>query len=98
MSNWRSRKLLDAARDAPHCMGCFRHNAGDVVMAHANWHEYGKGGALKAHDWAIAALCGTCHMEIDQGKAMTKDERKETWIRAHVRTLEWLFETGRLKA
>lgn len=67
-------------------------------MAHANWHEYGKGGALKAHDWAVAAMCGTCHMEIDQGKGMSKDERKEEWRQAHVRTLEWLFETGRLHA
>jgi hypothetical protein len=96
---YRSKKLLNAARDIPCCMGCGRHNDGSVVMAHANWSEYGKSMGMKAHDWAIAAL-GTncCHGQLDDGKEMTREERKEFWCRAHVKTLEWLFETGRVKA
>lgn len=95
---YRSRKLLDSARDCPRCMGCGKHNEGDVVMAHANWHEYGKGGALKAHDWAVAALCTMqCHAYVDSGKG-SKEERKDFWLRAHIKTMAWLFESGKVVA
>lgn len=94
---YRSPKLLAMAREAPVCFGCGKSNDGDVVFAHANWHEYGKGGALKANDWAVAALCSLkCHSFVDSSKAM-KEEKKEFWIAAHVKTLAWLFETGRIK-
>lgn len=93
---YRNRKLLDAAKDAPRCFGCGHSNDGTVVMAHANWSEYGKGAGLKAHDWAIAALCYQCHTEIDQG-ALPKEEKKDRWIRAHIRTLAWLFDSGIIK-
>lgn len=96
MANFRSPKLLRYAKDAPHCMACGRHNSGDVVMAHANWAEYGKGMSIKANDWAVAAMCGRCHSELDQGSKMDREDRKEVWRRAHVKTLAWLFETGRL--
>ena len=96
MANFRSPKLLRYAKDAPRCMACGRHNSGDVVMAHANWSEYGKGMSIKANDWAVAAMCGQCHSELDQGSKMEKEERKEMWRMAHVKTLAWLFETGRL--
>lgn len=93
---FRSRKLLDAAKEAPRCFCCGRHNDGTVVMAHANWHEYGKGAGLKAHDWAVAAICGECHSSIDQGAHMTKDERKASWLAAHIRTMAWLFDSGKI--
>lgn len=96
MSNYRSRKLLDAAKEAPRCFGCGHSNDGTVVAAHANGSEYGKGMGIKAHDWAIAMLCHACHSAIDQGAHMTKDERKEAWLRAHVRTMAWLFESGKV--
>lgn len=94
--NYRNRKLLDAAKFVDRCFGCGCANDGTVVMAHANWFEYGKGASLKAHDWAIAALCYQCHMEIDQG-SLPKEEKKERWIRAHIRTLAWLFDSGIIK-
>lgn len=91
---YRSRKLLDAAKNAPRCMGCGKHNDGDVVMAHADWSEYGKGMGYKANDWAVAALCTMqCHPFVDSSKA-SREERKDFWIRAHVRTLAWLFDAG----
>lgn len=93
---YRSRKLLDAAKQAPRCFACGRHNDGTVVMAHANWHEYGKGAGHKAHDWAVAAICYECHTSLDQGAHMTKEQRKESWIAAHVRTLAWLFDSGKI--
>lgn len=94
---YRSRKLLDSAKDAPKCMGCGRHNDGSVVMAHANWAEYGKGMGHKAHDWSVAALCGDCHASIDQGHHMSRDERKDFWRAAHIRTMAWLFESGKVE-
>jgi len=51
---------------------------------------------LKAHDYRIAALCFSCHADIDQGKRLNKEERKEIWDEAHRRTIGWLFERGHL--
>jgi hypothetical protein len=36
-------------------------------------------------------------MELDQGRAMSKDERVELWEDAHRRTIGALFERGLLK-
>ncbi len=92
---FRSPKLLAMAKDAPACFGCGKPNEGDVVAAHANWSEFGKGTGLKAHDWATAHLCMACHSYVDQGKD-SKENRKSFWQRAHAKTVQWLFETGRL--
>lgn len=92
---YRNAKLLKAAQDVPQCMGCGGTNHGNVVAAHANWSEYGKGMGTKAHDWAIAYLCHHCHSWLDEGRA-PKDKKKAVWAHAHARTMEWLFETGRL--
>ena len=94
---YRNPKLLRSAKDAPWCMACFADNQGNVVAAHANSGAYGKGMGTKAHDWAIAFMCDRCHAEIDQGAA-GRDEKQEAWLRAHIRTMEWLFDTGRLKS
>jgi hypothetical protein len=92
---YRSRKLLDAAKHAPCCFGCGKHNEGDVVMAHANWHEYGKGAHHKANDWAVAALCTMqCHAYVDSSNTASREERKEFWLSAHIKTMTWLFESG----
>lgn len=93
---YRNPKLLKAAKEAPRCMCCSADNHGNVVAAHANWSEYGKGMGTKAHDWAIAFLCYRCHSFVDDGPA-PKEEKKSVWAHAHAKTLEWLFETGRLK-
>lgn len=95
--NFRSRKLLDAAKDAPVCFCCGKQNDGTVVMAHANWHEYGKGKGIKAHDWAVAAICYECHSQLDQGNTMSNEDKKHVWIRAHILTLAWLFDSGKIK-
>jgi len=55
-----------------------------------------KGMGLKSHDYRIAALCFSCHANIDQGKSLNKEERKEIWDEAHRRTIGWLFEGGHL--
>ncbi len=96
MSNYRSKKLLDAARHAPVCMACGKANHGDVVAAHSNQLRDGKGKGIKAHDYRIAYLCHTCHAEIDQGSRLSREERIALWEEAHRKTIAWLFGTGRV--
>jgi len=47
---------------------------------------------MKASDAAIAALCYRCHMAIDQGHRMNKQEKEAMWEQAHRKTMLWLFE------
>ena len=74
-------------------MKCPAANHGQVVMAHANWEEFGKGMGMKAHDCFVAALCDDCHRELDQGLRMAKLERFDTWLMAYIKTQLWLYES-----
>jgi hypothetical protein len=87
---YRNKKLLEAARLLP-CQHCGISN-GTVVAAHSNQLRDGKGRGLKASDAMIAALCYTCHMEIDQGNKLSKQERVEIWEEAHRKTIQLLIE------
>lgn len=93
---YRNRDLLDLARLAPCCMSCGKANEGDVVAAHANSQVYGKGAGLKAADWAVAYVCGDCHHAIDQSSKLDEESRAALWLRAHVKTQDWLFSEGHL--
>jgi hypothetical protein len=92
---YRNEKLLRSVRDAP-CMICGKED-GTVVAAHSNQGRDGKGRSLKANDYRIAALCFTCHTEIDQGHKMSRLERVTAWEEAHRATVGWLFDNDRLK-
>lgn len=92
---YRNDKLLKAVRDAP-CMACGVRD-GTVVAAHSNQLRDGKGRSIKAHDYRIAALCFRCHMELDQGSKLSKEERLEMWEAAHRATVGWLFDNDLLK-
>lgn len=94
---YRDKNLLEGLRDAPFCFGCGRPNDGTICAAHSNQLRDGKGKGIKAHDFRVAALCYTCHSELDQGKHSTKLERQEIWETAHRATIGWLFLTGKLK-
>jgi len=89
---YRNEKLLKAVRNSP-CQHCGAED-GTVVAAHSNQLRDGKGRGLKAHDYRIAALCYTCHMELDQGNKLSKEERVNMWEEAHRRTVGWLFENA----
>lgn len=89
---YRNPNLLAAVRGAP-CQRCGIEND-TVVAAHSNQLRDGKGRSIKAHDYRIAALCYTCHMEIDQGSKMSKLERLNAWEEAHRATVGWLFENN----
>lgn len=86
----RSTSWLSAVRSLPACVLCGAHG---VEPAHRN---EGKGGAIKAHDCWTAGICRTCHREIDQGTAMTRDERRALIDRAIVLTLAELVLAGKV--
>lgn len=92
---YRNRKLLDVLRQSP-CQECGRSD-GTVVAAHSNQLRDGKGRGLKSHDYRVAALCYNCHMELDQGTKMDKDQRVQLFENAHRATIGWLFENGHLE-
>jgi hypothetical protein len=89
---YRNKKLLELVRQSP-CQNC-ENQDGTVVAAHSNQLRDGKGRGIKSHDYRIAALCYSCHMELDQGKSLDKAERVEIWEEAHRKTIAWLFENN----
>jgi hypothetical protein len=89
---YRNEKLLKSVRELP-CQICGIED-GTIVAAHSNQLRHGKGRSIKAHDWAIAALCYNCHAEIDQGSKLNKSERIENWQSAWEKTIAELFERG----
>lgn len=89
---YRNEKLLKAVREFP-CQRCGISD-GTVVAAHSNQQRDGKGMGTKAADYRIAALCHSCHMELDQGRVFSKEMRRELWDEAHRKTIGMLFENG----
>jgi hypothetical protein len=92
---YRNKKLLEIARNFP-CQHCGIDD-NTVVAAHSNQLRDGKGKGIKASDFRIASLCFTCHMNLDQGKDLSKAERVEMWEEAHRKTIGLLFDNGHLQ-
>lgn len=86
----RSKKLLKLVASL-NCQWCG--SGQQVQAAHSNWGG-GKGRGIKASDNEIAALCQTCHFSIDQGKDLSREERKNRWEQAHLKTLQSLATAG----
>jgi hypothetical protein len=84
---FRSKKLLELCRQLP-CQVCGRNN-GTVVAAHRN---EGKGMGLKVSDALVCSMCFECHSEMDNGKILTKDERRDMWNRAFISTMKEFIE------
>lgn len=68
---------------------------GDTQCAHRN---EGKGMGLKTDDALTAALCTTCHGEIDQGSQHTRAQRRERMDKAILLTLRELARAGKVRA
>lgn len=85
---FRSEAWLQAVRGL-RCVFC-----GDPVQA-AHRNE-GKGAMLKTDDCLTAALCPREHAEIDQGKDMTREERRARMNLAIVLTLRELVRRGKV--
>lgn len=73
------------------CQRCGRHG---TQVAHSNQLRDGKGRGLKSYPWRVAALCPECHVEIDSGAHMSKEERRNAWDEAHRATIGELFARG----
>ena len=95
LMNYRNKKILEVVRESP-CQLCGARD-GTVVAAHSNQLRDGKGRSIKAHDYRIAALCYTCHAELDQGSKMSKEDRVDIWEMAHRKTIGWLFDNEHLE-
>lgn len=67
--------------------GAPNHDADTVVPAHSNQQKHGKGMLIKADDEKTVPGCAWCHHAIDQGRWLTKDERREFWDDAYRRWL-----------
>lgn len=89
---YRSEKWLKAVRMIPFCVRCQRYDGGGDA-AHRN---EGKAMASKVDDCLTARLCRACHMEIDQGKNMSRDERRAELDRCIVLTLLELVRDGKV--
>ena len=74
------------------CQNCYIE--GQTQAAHSNWAEHGKGRGIKASDEYTAALCQTCHFEIDQGATLNKEQRRYLWDFAYQRTVNRLKDQG----
>lgn len=93
--NVRDRALLDCAYSFP-CLLRFDCCEGGVAgePAHSNQAKHGKGGAIKAHDCFHVPACRACHRELDQGRTMSRDEKREAWERAFWEYLPMLWRGG----
>lgn len=94
----RNRALLDLAYQFPCLLRlpmCEGGNAGEP--AHSNQSKHGKGGSIKAHDNFHVPGCRACHRELDQGRTMTRDEKREVWDRAYLEYQVLLWQGGHLR-
>ena len=88
---FRSEAWRRAVASLP-CVLCYREGA--TQAAHRN---EGKSLALKVTDAWTAALCTECHAEIDNGKALSRDERRQKMDVAILLTIKELADRGSLK-
>ena len=98
--NFRSPKILALAKEAPHCFWCGADNWGQVVAAHSNLIEMGKGTGIKAADVPIAYVCTTCHELIDNpppSHHLGRMDRELMFFKASARTMHWLAQEGHLE-
>ncbi|ABV13012.1 TPA: hypothetical protein U2L64_000036 [Citrobacter koseri] len=88
MAIYRNRKWLAAVGQIERCVLC---GEWGTQVAHRN---EGKGMGLKADDCATAAICVHCHTEIDNGKNLSRDERRQLMDRAIVLTVIEIVRRG----
>jgi hypothetical protein len=86
---YRNKKLLEKMRELP-CASCGADD-GTVVAAHAN---INKGMGMKVSDALVASLCYTCHNTLDNGKNLSREERREMWNRCYIKTMQYAIENG----
>lgn len=87
-NTYRNKKWLAAVGQIEQCVLCGKWG---IQVAHRN--EL-KGMGMKTDDCATAALCVECHHEIDNGKTLSRDERRQLMDRAIVLTVIQIARRG----
>lgn len=87
----KNRQWLAAVGSLETCVLC---GAWGIQVAHRN---EGRGRGQKSPDHLTAALCPTCHHEIDNGHRLSSEERRSQMDRAIVLTLDRLVKAGKVK-
>lgn len=90
MTNASDKRWLAATASIGVCVSCGGYPA---QVAHRN---YGKGMGLKTRPWMTASLCQACHHEIDNGRDMSREQRRAEMDRAIVETHHRLVLAGKL--
>ena len=88
---YRSKRWLAAVGQIECCVLCGSYG---VQVAHRN---EGKGMGQKTDDSLTAAICQECHHEIDNGRHLTRDQRRALLDKAIVQTLQELTRRGLIK-
>lgn len=82
------RRFAEACRGEPCYLlipGAPSHDSDTVVACHSNQLAHGKGKGIKAADEKTVPGCAWCHHELDQGKRLSKEERRAYWDAAYAR-------------
>jgi hypothetical protein len=79
------------------CPLCGAAQPDGCIPAHSNDLEF-RGMGLKSSDALVAFICNSCHDIIDgRTRGTPKEEKRALWVKAFLRTMVWLWETGRIK-
>lgn len=94
---FRSKRLRELAKEVPHCFYCKEVNHGQVVLAHSNRLNHGKGMGMKAHD-VPNYLCELCHGVMD-GRIKQTDPNTPLRIQLDgtYGSIVWLLKNGYLE-
>lgn len=79
----RSKAYLRRVAELP-CQICGA--SAPSQASHSNQAQHGKGRGIKASDEYTAALCPSCHYEIDQGNKLSREEKLAWWEEAFLST------------
>ena len=88
MTGIKNPEWLACVRSLGECVRC---GSTGCEPAHRN---EGKGAGIKAPDQLTAALCRACHMELDQGKNLVREDRRNQMNAAIVDTIAALLDAG----
>jgi hypothetical protein len=99
--HYRNRKYLDLAHRITECQVkipgvCQGYVPEGCEPAHSNQQRHGKGKGLKAEDCFYAAACHACHVELDQGKSLSREEKAHYWQLGYEYTVRRLLVDGLL--
>jgi hypothetical protein len=91
VSTAAERKWFEAVASLETCSLCGVYG---IQVAHSN---RDRGLGQKSAPWLTAALCPPEHYEIDNGKNLSRDERRALMDRAIVITHDRLIKAGKLR-